>query len=269
MKGRHFAMEGKENMKDPKGGAAGASKAAGGGRRQSGGGTSAATGAATSEGSSMNQGGSGATAAQTAGGTQGATGNQTNQGATGNQGTTGHQSTTGNQGAMGNQGGQQQGDKDLLQQAKQTTGEIVSQVQQRASSQLTQQKDTAASELTNVANAVRQLRHTLEGEQSGPIARYVADYGDKAAEQIERLGAYLREQDPRRLLDDVQNFGRRQPALLLGGAFLLGLAGARLIKSSMEAAGSHQGYSPNARNYPRGNTSNVGMARPTTTPNAL
>ncbi len=250
MKGRHFVMERKENMKDPKGGAAGASKAAGGGRRQAGGGTSAATGTATGEDSSMSQGvtGSGATAPQPAAGTQGATGNQ---------------------GGMGNQGGQQQGDKDLLQQAKQTTGEIVSQVQQRASSQLTQQKDTAASELTNVANAVRQLRHTLEGEQSGPIARYVADYGDKAAEQIERLGAYLREQDPRRLLDDVQNFGRRQPALLLGGAFLLGLAGARLIKSTMEAAGSQQGYSPNVRNYPRGNTSNVGMARPTTTPNAL
>lgn len=246
-------MERKENMKDPKGGSAtGASKAAGGVRRQSGG---------AGEGASMNQGGTGggATAAKTAMG---------NQGASGTQGATGHQGGTANQ-AMGNQGGQQQGDKDLLQQAKETTGEIVSQVQQRASTQITQQKDTAASELTNVANAVRQLRHTLEGEQSGPIARYVADYGDKAADQIERLGSYLRQQDPRRLLDDVQNFGRRQPALLLGGAFLLGLAGARLIKSSMEAAGSHQGYSPNVGNYPRGNTPNVGMARPTTTPNAL
>ena len=255
MKGRHFAMERKENMKDPKGGSAtGASKAAGGARKQSGG---------AGEGASMSQGGTGggATATQTAMG---------NQSASGTQGATGHQGAIGNQGAMGNQGGQQQGDKDLLQQAKQTTGEIVSQVQQRASSQITQQKDTAASELTNVANAVRQLRHTLEGEQSGPIARYVADYGDKAAEQIERLGSYLRQQDPRRLLDDVQNFGRRQPALLLGGAFLLGLAGARLIKSSMEAASSQHGYSPkNVGNYPRGNTANVGMARPTTTPNAL
>ena len=243
-------MERKENMKDPKGGAAGASKAAGGRKQTEG--TSPSTGqdTAAAQGKSMSQGATG-TAAQTA---------------TGTQGTTGQQGTTGNQGAMGNQGGQQQGDKDLLQQAKQTTGEIVSQVQQRASSQITQQKDTAASELTNVANAVRQLRHTLEGEQSGPIARYVADYGDKAAEQIERLGAYLREQDPRRLLDDVQNFGRRQPALLLGGAFLLGLAGARLIKSSMEAAGSQQGYSPNVRNYPRGNTPNVPRS---TTPNAL
>lgn len=256
-------MERKENMKDPKGDAATASKAAGG-RKQTGG-TSAAgdQGAGAGQAASMSQGttGSGATAAQTA---------PAGQSTTGNQGATGNQGTTGTQGAMGHQGGQQQGDKDLLQQAKQTTGEIVSQVQQRASSEITQQKDTAASELTNVANAVRQLRHTLEGEQSGPIARYVADYGDKAADQIERLGSYLRQQDPRRLLDDVQNFGRRQPALLLGGAFLLGLAGARLIKSSMEAAGSQHGYSPkNVGNYPRGNTPNVGMARPTTTPNAL
>ena len=210
----------------------------------------------------------GATAAQTAtGGAQGTTGQTGNPGQTGNQGMTGNQ---GSQGATGNQGagGQQSEDKDLLQQAKQTTGEVLNQVQQRASSQLTQQKETAASQLTNVANAVRQMRHNLEGEQSGPIAQYVADYGDKAADQIERLGTYLRQQDPRQLLDDVQSFGRRQPALLIGGAFLLGFAGARLIRSSMEAASQH-GYSPNVGNYPRANTPNVGMARPTTTPNAL
>jgi hypothetical protein len=36
-------------------------------------------------------------------------------------------------------------------------------------------------------------------------------------------------------MHEVENFGRRQPALLLGGAFLLGLASARFLKSSMAA----------------------------------
>ncbi|HJS24023.1 MAG TPA: hypothetical protein VJ751_06690 [Pyrinomonadaceae bacterium] len=130
-------------------------------------------------------------------------------------------------------GGQNQ---DLLQQAKNATGEIINQVQQRAGSQIDRQKETAANELSQVVNAVRQFGQNLSGEANGPIARYAAEYGDKAADSLERLTNYIREQDAKRLLNDVQNFGRRQPALLLGGAFLLGFAGARLIKSSMDAA---------------------------------
>lgn len=131
-------------------------------------------------------------------------------------------------------GGQNQ---DLLQHAKQAGGEIVSQVQQQASTQIDRGKETATNELSQVVNAVRQLGQTLSsGEANGPIARFTAQYSDKAADSLERLSNYIREQDPKRLLNDVQNFGRRQPALLLGGAFLLGFAGARLIKSSMEAA---------------------------------
>lgn len=133
---------------------------------------------------------------------------------------------------------QQTGDQnqDLLQHAKQAGGEIVSQVQQQASTQIDRGKETASNELSQVVNAVRQLGQTLSsGEANGPIARFTAQYSDKAANSLERLSNYIREQDPQRLLNDVQNFGRRQPALLLGGAFLLGFAGARLIKSSMEA----------------------------------
>ena len=134
------------------------------------------------------------------------------------------------------QTGQQNQDQDLLQKAKQAGGEIVNQVQQQAGTQIDRGKETAANELSQVVNAVRQFGQNLAGQANGPIARYAAEYGDKAANSLERLSNYIREQDAKRLLNDVQNFGRRQPALLLGGAFLLGFAGARLIKSSMEAA---------------------------------
>ena len=142
---------------------------------------------------------------------------------------------TGQTGQSG-QTGQQNQDQDLLQRAKQAGGEIVNQVQQQAGTQIDRQKETAANELSQVVNAVRQFGQNLSGQANGPIARYAAEYGDKAANSLERFSNYIREQDARRLLNDVQNFGRRQPALLIGGAFLLGFAGARLIRSSMEAA---------------------------------
>jgi hypothetical protein len=185
----------------------------------------------------------------------------------------GETSTTAkNQGAATGGNG---GEKDLLQHAKNATGEIMNQVQQRAGSQLTQQKESAATDLTKVVNAVRRFGETLTADQGGPIARYAAEYGDKAADSLERFGSYIREQDPKQLLTDVQNFGRRRPALLLGGAFLLGFAGARLIRSSMEA-GSQQSSNSNLagrRNVgiPNQNvqTPNVPTARPSQTPNAL
>src|SRR5215217_2123068 len=138
--------------------------------------------------------------------------------------------------------GQTGGGQDLLQQAKQTTGQIVNQVQQRAGSQISQQKESAASDLSTVVNAVRRFGESLAGEANGPIARYAAQYGDKAANNLERLTTYIREQDPKQLLDDVQNFGRRRPAWLLGGAFILGFAGARLIRSSMEAGSQNREF---------------------------
>ena len=214
--------------KEPKGTAATASKMA-----------------ASKKGDESPSPGQGATSSQNQGGTQ-------NQGATGTQNQSASITPQQHQGAVGsqqNQGGgatgsqqnkgtqnQGSGGQDLLQQAKQTTSEVVSQVQQQASSQINRQKETAASELDTVVNAVRRFGETLTNEGQGPIARFAAQYGDKAAEGLDRVARYLREQDPKRLLNDVQNFGRRQPALMIGGAFLLGFAGARIIKSSMEAA---------------------------------
>ncbi len=233
-------MDTQKNIGEPKMSAApGASKGGGGGRKQSG----AATATSPSQQQGAGQGGEQGAAASNQGATQGGA----SQGATG-----------------GQTGGQ-----DLLQQAKQTTGEIVNQVQQRAGSQISQQKESAATELTTIVNAVRRFGESLSGEETGPIARYAAQYGDKAAENLERLSSYIREKDPKELLNDMQNFGRRRPAWLLGGAFILGFAGARLIKSSMEAASQHEFHSDAMRpNVPRTTTPNVPAPRPSSpTPN--
>ena len=131
------------------------------------------------------------------------------------------------------------GADNLLQQAKDTTSEVVDQVQPQAGSRIDRQTDEAAPEIEKVAGAVRQLGEGLGGQDQGPIAHYAAEYGRKAAEGLERFTNYLRENDTRALVTEIENFGRRQPALLLGGAFLLGLAGARFLKSSMPISESN------------------------------
>lgn len=136
------------------------------------------------------------------------------------------------------------GGNDLLQQAKQTTSDVVGQVQQQAGSRITRQKDEAANEIQKVAGAVRQLGDQLGGQDQGPIAHYAAEYGRKAADGLERLTNYLRNNEPKAMMNELESLGRRQPVLLIGGAFLLGLAGARFLKSSRPAmSGSMTGSS--------------------------
>ena len=66
----------------------------------------------------------------------------------------------------------------------------------------------------------------------------------------------------RALVSEIENLGRRQPALLIGGAFLLGLAGARFLKSARTPNGPDTQYRVNAgRELPPYQPSHV----PTTT----
>ena len=55
---------------------------------------------------------------------------------------------------------------------------------------------------------------------------------DRAAEQVERAGAYLRDNDADTLLGDVERVGREQPWAVAAAAFALGLVAARALKAS-------------------------------------
>ncbi|HEX7294199.1 MAG TPA: hypothetical protein VF251_00520 [Pyrinomonadaceae bacterium] len=135
-------------------------------------------------------------------------------------------------------------DDDLIQHAKDTTNKVVDQVQQQADSTVNRQKNAAATELQKVAQAVRQMGDGLRNDEQSAIAQYAAQYGNKAAETIEKVTNYLRENDARDLVREIEDFGRRRPAIIVGGAFLVGLAGARFLKSSTRSNQSRFVVSP-------------------------
>jgi hypothetical protein len=97
-----------------------------------------------------------------------------------------------------------------------------------------------------------------------------------AADQMRHFSDQLRQKDVRELLSDVERFAQRQPTVFLGGAFALGLLGARFLKSSSPTSGSNQmagrtGYqesyssSPYARFGTRNFTPEYGSAAGSTT----
>ena len=144
---------------------------------------------------------------------------------------------------QGSGGGQQAGAKaqDVVQQtqekagqvadqAKEQAGQVVDQAKQQATSQLASRKDQAAESLGTVADALRQSgKHLRENDQQG-----FAQYADKAAERVEQFSGQLRGKDVQEIVRDVERYARQQPALMLGGAFVLGLLGARFLKSTAQ-----------------------------------
>lgn len=120
---------------------------------------------------------------------------------------------------------------EMADQARQTASGVVGAVQQQAVSRLDKQKEHAAEELASVAGTVRQMGDQLKQPEHGAVAQYAAHYGDVAADQLQQISGYLRQHDVKQLVHEVESFARREPLLFSGGAFVLGLMGARFLKS--------------------------------------
>jgi hypothetical protein len=105
---------------------------------------------------------------------------------------------------------------------------ILNQVRDKAASQLNEQKARATQSLGSVAQAVRQSTHQLREQQHDTVAQFV----ERAADQIERFSNHLRDRDLNELVGEAQRFARQQPAVFIGSSFAAGLLAARFIKAS-------------------------------------
>lgn len=110
---------------------------------------------------------------------------------------------------------------DLGQQAKETAGRI-------ADEQVSKQKENATGVLEQVAGALQMTGEHLRSSQQERIAQFA----QQASDQVRQFSDSIRGAQPRDIVRRVEDLARREPALFLGGAFVLGLLGARFLKSS-------------------------------------
>jgi hypothetical protein len=124
---------------------------------------------------------------------------------------------------------------------------------ERAGSTLSQGRYQAADQLGGIGSAFHRTSETLRQEDQ---ARF-ADVADTVGRQIDRVADYLREADGRTIARDLESLARRQPALVFGGAFALGLVAARFLKSSTPRSEFEEaeGYE---RVYPGGEPAGLG-----------
>jgi len=136
-------------------------------------------------------------------------------------------------GTTGSEAKQQAGDvvSQVKDQAMQLKDQVTEQVAGTATSKLDEQKGQATSGLATVSQVVHKTGDELRSRDQDMLAGYI----DQAAGQLDRVTGYLRNRDVGELIRDVESFARREPTLFLGGAFALGLLGARFLKSSGQA----------------------------------
>ena len=121
---------------------------------------------------------------------------------------------------------------DLGDQVQETAGRI-------ADSQISKQKENASGVLDQVAEAIQKTGEHLRGSQQERIARFA----EQAADQVRQFSSSIRGANPRDLVRRAEDLARREPALFLGGAFALGLIGARFLKSSDRSSSRQSGRS--------------------------
>ncbi|HEX6535812.1 MAG TPA: hypothetical protein VF041_14535 [Gemmatimonadaceae bacterium] len=130
-------------------------------------------------------------------------------------------------------------------EGQQLAGQVREETKERVESGLSRGKARAATTLGSVARTLRESAQPLRNDNQATAGRYV----EQAADRVERLSNYLQRTDVREMVDGIERVARRQPALFLGGAFALGLVGARFLKSSRRARADERGGEAYRRPY--------------------
>ena len=127
-----------------------------------------------------------------------------------------------------------------------STGESSSTTEQ-AKEKAKDQAQQAAGQAKSTLRTQVDQRSTEAGERVGGFASDVRSIGDQlreqgkdqpaklagqAADRAEQLGDYLKSSDADRILNDVEDFGRRRPWAVIAGGMALGIVASRFLKAS-------------------------------------
>lgn len=123
--------------------------------------------------------------------------------------------------------------KTVYEQAKGAANQALGAATDKASSKIEEQKTNLSGGLSDVAGSLRKVGETLrDSDKQNPLIDSAVKYGDRLAQRVEQISGYLEQKDLPEILRDTERFARRNPAIFVGGAFLLGFAAARFLKSS-------------------------------------
>ena len=113
-------------------------------------------------------------------------------------------------------------------------------IQQRAIEMLEQRKGQLVGWLEEFAQTMRATGQSLrEQDQAAP-----GRYSDQAADRLEQLAGYVRRQPVQQIRQDAEAYAREHPAMVLGGALIVGMLAGRFLRSGSPHQEPAPGASP-------------------------
>lgn len=100
-------------------------------------------------------------------------------------------------------------------------------IKDRAIEQIDCQKNGVATKICDVSGALKRAADDLEQHEDTQLAAQARNL----AQRIEGIGSHLRDSQVNDLLEDAEQFVRRNPTLTLGGLFVAGFTLARFLKA--------------------------------------
>jgi hypothetical protein len=110
------------------------------------------------------------------------------------------------------------------EQARQAAGQARARVREQVDQRSTQAGQRVSSDAGDLRSVGVQLRR--QGKE-GP-----AKVADHVADRTERVGQWLTRSDANAIVDDVEDFGRRNPWAIVAGGIVVGFAASRFLKAS-------------------------------------
>jgi hypothetical protein len=95
------------------------------------------------------------------------------------------------------------------------------------------QLDERSTQLGTTVSATAGDLHRIADElRAGETVSGSADFAERGADFVDRIGTYLTAADGERLIHDAENFARQRPWAVATAALVAGFAASRILKAS-------------------------------------
>jgi ElaB/YqjD/DUF883 family membrane-anchored ribosome-binding protein len=130
--------------------------------------------------------------------------------------------------ADGSVGEAQDKAQEVAGQAQEKAREAAGKAQEGVRQQIDDRSTQAGERVSGTAQDLRSVGEELRKQGKDTPAKLA----DRAAEQTEKVGSYLKDNGPDKMLEDVEDFGRQRPWAALAGGLAVGVVAARFLKAS-------------------------------------
>ncbi|MDP9233315.1 MAG: hypothetical protein M3P01_02040 [Actinomycetota bacterium] len=122
----------------------------------------------------------------------------------------------------------QQVAQQVAQQAKETAQKATGKARERARSELDTRTAQAGGQIQSTADDLRSVGEELRRQGKDTPAKLA----EQGADKVEQIARYLIDSDGDKILADMEDFGRRQPWVVIAGGIAIGFLASRFLKAS-------------------------------------